>query len=227
VGVGTSTYYAQAFDGTCSSLTRTAVTLTINSAPAAPTASNQTVCTNGDANQTLTATATGGTITWYDAATGGNREASHTQVGVGSSTSYPQAFDGTCSSLTRTAVTLTINAAPAAPAASNQTVCFNGNANQTLTATATGGTITWYDAAVGGNIVANPVQVGVGTSTYYAEAFDGTCPSPTRTAVTLTINAAPSAPAASKQTVCFNGNANQTLTATATGGTITWYDAAV
>jgi hypothetical protein len=37
---------------------------------AAPTASNQTVCSNGT-TQALTATATGGTITWYDAATAG------------------------------------------------------------------------------------------------------------------------------------------------------------
>src|SRR4029079_16258822 len=126
--------------------------------------------------------------------------------------------NGTCSSLTRTAVTLTINAAPSAPTASNQTVCENGDENQTLTASATGGTITWYDAATGGNVVANPVQVGVGTSTYYAESSNGTCSSLTRTAVTLTINAAPSAPTASNQTVCENGDENQTLTASATGG---------
>jgi hypothetical protein len=36
---------------------------------AAPTASNQTVCSNGTTTQALTATAATGTITWYDAAT--------------------------------------------------------------------------------------------------------------------------------------------------------------
>jgi hypothetical protein len=35
IGEGTKTYYAQASDGTCFSSTRTAVTLTINPAPAA------------------------------------------------------------------------------------------------------------------------------------------------------------------------------------------------
>ena len=143
-------------------------------APAAPiSGGDQTVCEDGNPNQTLTATATGGTITWYDAATNGN-VVTPTQTGVGTSTYYAEASDGTCSSLTRTAVTLTINAAPAAPTASNQTVCSDGTLTQTLTASATGGTITWYDAATNGNVV-TPTQVGVGTSTYYAEASDGTC----------------------------------------------------
>ncbi|MDI5888818.1 MBG domain-containing protein, partial [Flavobacterium yafengii] len=226
VGVGTKTYYAQASNNNCSSSTRTPVKLTINVVPAAPTASNQTVCTNGTTTQTLTATATGGTITWYDAATAGNVVSSPTQVGVGTKTYYAQANNGTCSSLTRTAVKLTINIAPAAPTATNQTVCSDETTTQTLTATATGGTITWYDAATAGNVVSSPTQVGVGTKTYYAQANNGTCSSLTRTAVKLTINVAPAAPTASNQTVCTDGTTTQTLTATATGGTITWYDAA-
>ncbi|HCE54956.1 MAG TPA: hypothetical protein DER05_08120, partial [Lutibacter sp.] len=229
VGVGSVTYYAQSSNGTCSSLTRTAVTLTINAAPVAPISEgNQTVCSDGSPTQTLTATATGGTITWYTAATGGSLVASPTQVGVGTSTYYAQSSNGTCSSLTRTAVTLTINAAPdALISGGNQTVCSNGSQTQTLTATATGGTITWYTAATGGSVVANPTQVGVGSATYYAESSNGTCSSLTRTAVALTINAAPVAPeSGGNQTVCSNGSPTQTLTATATGGTITWYSAA-
>jgi hypothetical protein len=45
----------------------------------------------------------------------------------------------------------------AAPAASNQTVCSNGTCSK-LAATATGGTITWYDAATAGNIVTTPTN---------------------------------------------------------------------
>ena len=229
VGVGTSTYFAQSSNGTCSSLTRTAVTLTINAAPVAPiSGGNQTVCTDGSTTQTLTATATGGTITWYTAATGGSLVTSPTQVGVGSATYYAQSSNGTCSSLTRTAVTLTINEAPVAPiSGGNQTVCSDGTTTQTLTATATGGTITWYTAATGGSLVTSPTQVGVGSATYYAQSSNGTCSSLTRTAVTLTINATPAAPiSGGNQTVCSDGSTTQTLTATATGGTITWYSAA-
>ena len=228
-GVGSTTFYAQSSNGTCSSLTRTAVTLTINAAPNAPTANSQTVCTDGTANQTLTATATygpGETITWYTDATGTTIVTSPTQTGVGSTTFYAESFNGTCCSVTRTPVTVTINAAPAAPLADDQKVCANGNASQTLTATATGGTITWYTDATDGTVVTSPTQTGVGSSTYFAESSNVTCSSLTRTPVCLTINAAPAAPTATNQTVCTDGTTTQTLTATATGGTITWYTAA-
>jgi gliding motility-associated-like protein len=164
----------------------------------------------------LTATATGGTITWYTAATGGSLVTSPTQVGVGTSTYYAQSSNGTCSSLTRTAVTLTINATPAAPiSGGNLTVCSDGTTTQTLTATATGGTITWYTAATGGSLVTSPTQVGVGTSTYYAQSSNGTCSSLTRTVVTLTINATPEV-TISGNSVLTCVNESITLTAIAT-----------
>jgi hypothetical protein len=55
------------------------------------------------------------------------------------------------------------------------------------------------------------VQVGVGSTTYYAEASNGLCNSFTRTPVTLTILAAPVA-VGTNQTVCQDNNPSQTLT---------------
>ena len=194
--VGANSYTATTTDALGCSTTSDPAIVTVNPVPDAPiSGGDQTVCEDGNPTQTLTATATGGTITWYDAASNGNLVGSPVQVGVGSSTYYAEASDGTCSSLTRTAVTLTILAAPVA-SGSNQTVCEDGNPLQTLTATATGGTITWFDAATAGNVVPSPVQTGVGTATYYAESNDGSCPSVTRTAVTLTINETPATPGA-------------------------------
>jgi gliding motility-associated-like protein/uncharacterized repeat protein (TIGR01451 family) len=267
LAAGTYTFTVTNANG-CASVASANVTVNAQP-PIAPTSGgDQAVCTDGTTTQTLTATATGGTITWYDAATAGNIVTSPTQVGVGTKTYYAQASNGTCSSLTRTAVTLTIastlaqptsgavtqptcttatgsfsitnynsaytyvvspstgvsvsgntvtapagsytvtatlgtctsiasasvtvNAQPAIPNAptsgGNQTVCSDGTTNQTLTAAATGGSITWYDAATAGNIITSPTQVGVGTKTYYAQASNSTCSSLTRTAVTLTIN---------------------------------------
>ncbi|HCE55518.1 MAG TPA: hypothetical protein DER05_11215, partial [Lutibacter sp.] len=123
---------------------------------------------------------------------------------------------------------VTINALPAAPSAQDQTVCET-NPIQTLTATATvpdGFSVVWYDAETGGDVVPSPNLNTVGAITYYAESVnDATeCTSSSRTAVTLTINAAPVAPeSGGDQTVCSDGTTTQTLTATATGGTITWY----
>ena len=94
------------------------------------------------------------------------------------------------------AVTVTIEAAPeipAAPLADDQVVCAESPL-QTLTATATvpdGTSVVWYDAPIGGLVVADPILNAVGTVTYYAEASNGDCVSETRTPVTLTINALP------------------------------------
>jgi gliding motility-associated-like protein len=195
--VGTTTYYAESVnDATgCVSSSRTAVVLTINARPANPiSGGNQTVCTDGSATQTITATASGSSVTWYTAATGGTIVSSPDQVGVGTITYYAEASNGFCTSFSRTPVTLTIVGVVPNPVASDQTVCSNGNSNQTITATATGNTITWFNAMTGGSIVLNPTQVGVGTATYYAESSIGNCISVGRTRVVLTITAIPNIP---------------------------------
>ena len=227
--VGSVTYYAESSNTatSCSSLTRTAVTLEILAAPSAPVS-------GGDQSEcevtTLLASATsaGNTITWYDAATGGNIVAVPSLDSVGSVTYYAESSNTatSCSSLTRTAVTLEILAAPSAPVSGgDQSECEV----TTLLASATsaGNTITWYDAATGGNIVAVPSLDSVGSVTYYAESSNTatSCSSLTRTAVTLEILAAPSAPVSGgDQSECEV----TTLLASATsaGNTITWYDAA-
>jgi len=195
--VGTITYYAQSELGTCSSLTRTPVKLTIDPAPVAPTAGLDQVACEQSPLQTLTATATppaGATIAWYDASTGGNLVALPTLNTVGTITYYAQSELGSCSSLTRTPVKLTIDPAPLAPTAGLDQVACEQSPLQTLTATATaptGATVAWYDAATGGNLVALPTLNTVGTITYYAQSELGTCSSLTRTAVKLTILPAP------------------------------------
>ncbi|MFE3872127.1 gliding motility-associated C-terminal domain-containing protein, partial [Flavobacterium sp. ZS1P70] len=233
--LGTVTYYAEADSNStpCMSISRTAVTLTINPLPVVPVSGgNQMVCANTPI-QTLTAGATaqsGELIVWYDAAAGGNVVASPTLSSLGTVTYYAEAVNNitACASSSRVAVTLTLNQRPVVPTSGgNQTVCTDGTTTQTLTATATGNTVTWYTAAIGGSLVPNPKQVGVGTVTYYAESSNGLCSSSTRAAVTLTIVGVVPNPIANDQTVCANGTTTQTLTATATGNTITWYTAAV
>jgi hypothetical protein len=167
------------------------LTVTVNPMPVVPIAANQTECAQNPL-QTLTATATttdGSTVVWYDAPTGGNIVATPTLNTVSSVTYYAQSELGTCTSLTRTPVVLTINQAPEAPIAANQTECAK-DPLQTLTATATttdGSTVVWYDAPTGGNIVASPTLNTVNTVTYYAQSELGTCTSLTRTPVVLTI----------------------------------------
>ncbi|MBK8600991.1 MAG: hypothetical protein IPN80_11030 [Flavobacterium sp.] len=237
--VGTATYYAQVFDGTCNSLTRTAVTLTITGAPAAPISTgNITQCQQLpiqtlNANNAITVIP-GQTISWYSLAVGGVLVPTPTLNTVGTITYYAQAFDGTCNSLTRTAVTLTITGAPAAPISTgNITECEQLpiqtlDANNAITVVL-GQIISWYDLASGGALVPAPTLNTVGTVTYYAQVFDGTCNSLTRTAVTLTITGAPAAPISTgnitecEQLSIQTLDANDAIT-TVPGQIISWYD---
>jgi len=204
--VGTVTYYAESQttgSPSCSSLTRTAVTLTILPAPAPPTSGGDITQCEQSPIQTITATATapsGSTVVWYDAPTGGNIVASPTLSAVGTVTYYAESQttgSPSCSSLTRTAVTLTILPAPAPPTSGGDITQCEQSPIQTITATATapsGSTVVWYDAPTGGNIVASPILSAVGTVTYYAESQtigSPSCSSLTRTPVTLTINPRP------------------------------------
>jgi plastocyanin len=233
---GTITYYAEANDGTCVSLTRTAVTLTINQAPAAPVSGGNITQCEISPIQTLTATATvpvGQTIAWYNAATGGTTVASPTLNTTGTITYYAEAGNG-CPSLTRTAVTLTINQAPFAPALNGNITQCEQSPIQTLNAVSAitplpGQNVTWYTTPTLGTAVTIPTLNTTGTITYYGESNDGTCPSYSRTAVILTINAAPAVPVSGGNITQCEQSPIQTLTATASvpvGQTIAWYNAA-
>ncbi|MFT5985871.1 MAG: putative repeat protein (TIGR01451 family), partial [Planctomycetota bacterium] len=78
------------------------------------------------------------------------------------------------------------------PVAHDQAVCSDGSPTQSLTAQATfnavNGGIQWWDAAIGGNVVQNPTQVGPGTSTYWALYTNGNYQGAARTPVVVTIN---------------------------------------
>jgi hypothetical protein len=174
--------------------------ITINDSPEPPASSGDITECEADPVQTLDAndalSSTTG-VTWYDAAVGGSVVATPTLNTVGSVTYYAEYSDGTCSSLTRTSVKLTITDDPSPPASTGDiTECEQSpiqtlDANNALVSTVN---VTWYDAAVGGAIVASPTLNAVGSVTYYAEFNDGICSSLTRTAVILTINDSPEPP---------------------------------
>ena len=120
---------------------------------------------------------------------------------TGSVTYYAESTNGSCVSTTRTAVTLTIIPAPAVPISQKPVPECALSPVQTMDARTyisdvSGITITWWDAATGGNKVDNPIWNTIGTKTFYAEAFDGQCTSPVRTGITLTIYSLPDAPVA-------------------------------
>ncbi len=110
---------------------------------------------------------------------------------------------------------------PAAPSSGgNQTECEQ-NPTQTLIATATppiGSRVVWYNSLSGGSVVANPILSNVGIVTYFAESIDNItgCPSLTRTAVSLTIEACTSDLSLRKTVDNSSPNQGDTITFTIT-----------
>lgn len=187
-----TTYYVQTTVAGCTSA-RTPVTVTIMTQPAAPVAPGATLCSGGVA--TLNVTAPSGNYAWYDAATGGNLLTPGpvfvTPALATTTTYYVEAINASGCTSIRTPVIVTVNTPPGAPAASGTTICPLSVA--TLTATGVG-TISWYDASTGGNLLATgstfTTPVLSTTTTYYAEQTSGTCTS-SRTAVTVTVTPLP------------------------------------
>ena len=140
---------------------------------------NQTVC-EASPIQTLTANATtsdGSIIVWYDAEVDGNIVTNPTLGTVGSITYYAEGQNETsnCISLTRTAVTLTINPAPAAPTGeTTQTICSPLTVVFTLNFLVVNGTnLQWYADADGTIPLTSDTPLVNNTTYYVTQTVDG------------------------------------------------------
>jgi gliding motility-associated-like protein len=172
----TTTYYVQNTQNGCVSA-RAPITVTVLAQIPAPVAANASVCSGNSTS--LSASGSGGGYEWYDSATGGNLLSTN-QVYITpglttNTTYYVEAESNNCPSA-RTAVTVTVNPTPSITA-NNVTICPNSAA--VLTATAAGGTIDWYNAASGGNLIATGATYTTPTllvnTTYYVEDYSGEC----------------------------------------------------
>ncbi|TDP58340.1 T9SS type A sorting domain-containing protein [Flavobacterium dankookense] len=221
----TTIFYAQAIDGSCSSV-RTPVEVTVTNRPTNTSSTPASRCGNGSV--TLSATFSSGTVNWYDAPVGGTLVGTgfnFTTPSLSATTSYfAEATNGVCTSLVRTSVTATINEIPVITSTTPASRCGDGSV--TLQATASIGTINWYNAPTGGTLVATggsfttPI---LGTTTiYYVEVVNGGCNS-ARTAVNATVFAVATITSTSPASRCDAGTL--TLNATSNIGTLNWYNA--
>ena len=161
--------------------------------PEIDTTTSGTVCDSG--NVTLTATATGGTINWYNTAVGGiplGSGATFTTPSINTTTTY--FVDAGCET-NRKAVVATVNYTPNDPNVINP-VSRCGNGTVVLEATSNTGVINWFSSAVGGtslytgNNFTTPVISH--KTTYYAEASNNGCINSNRIAVDVIIYTPPS-----------------------------------
>lgn len=207
------TYYGFYWDAVklCASPT-SSVTLTFGTTPSITGTTEDSRC--GPGTLTLGATASAGTLSWFEAQTGGSN------IGTGTSfvtpnintttTYYVEATLNGCTSA-RTAVTATINPIPVITGTTPDSRCGPGVV--TLGATASTGTLSWYAVPTGGT------SVGTGTSfstpslttttTYYVEASLNGCTS-TRSAVVATVSEQPSAGNTTNANACSDDNFGET-----------------
>lgn len=173
----TTTYYAEANNGSCGS-TRVAATATILQRPADPVTTPGSRCGSGTVQLSASSA---NTVNWYDVASGGTLIGSGSTFTTPSITStttyYAEATDGTCSS-NRVPAIATVGTTTPDPIVSSASRCSAGSVTLGASSSAT---IIWYASASGGT------QLGTGTTfttpflttttTYYAQATNGVCPS--------------------------------------------------
>ena len=212
------TYYGTLVLGTCDDTNRLAVMVTISD-PQTPTgATAQEFCkTNNPKISDLVTNQTG--ALWYSVASGGSPIAVTTALTSG--TYYASLRTGTCESPTRLAVTVTINDPQTPTGATAQEFCKTNNPKISDLVTNQTGAL-WYSVASGGSPISATTALTSGT--YYASLRTGTCESPTRLAVTVTINDPQTPTGATAQE--FTKTDNKTVADLITTETaVTWYDA--
>jgi hypothetical protein len=129
--------------------------VTVNSIPGAPSTTGDHRCGPGVVNLSASG-CSGGTLKWYDASSGGNlvnTGSSYSPSLSGSRTFYVSCTSSAGCTGARASVTGTINSIPSAPTANDGSRCGPGIVNLSVSG-CSGGTLTWYDAPTGGNVVA-------------------------------------------------------------------------
>ena len=214
-------YYGALQPGTCASGVRLAVTVTVNDAVAPTGETTQSFCVI-DSPTVADLDADGGTVTWYDAPSGGNPVTSGTTL-VDGNTYYGSLSSGSCESSVRLAVTVDVNDAPTPTGDASQDFCVINNPTvDDLEADQTN--VTWYDAATGGSIVSGGTGLA-GETIYYGSLTNGSCESSVRFAVTVNINDAATPTGDASQDFCAIDNPTVSDIVTVEPA-VTWYNAA-
>jgi nitrous oxide reductase accessory protein NosL len=221
--IGTTIYYVSQTISTCES-PRAAITVNVTASTPAPVVTTPiTYCQNATATSL---TATGTSLLWYNAATGGTGSTTAptpTTTSAGT-TIYYVSQTTSCGEGPRAAISVTVNATPAAPVVTPTfTYCQNTTAT-TLAATGTG--LLWYNAASGGTGTSTapaPTTSSAGSTSYYVSQTVSGCESP-RAVITVNVTATPTAPTVvTPVTFCQNSTA---VALTATGSNLLWYTTA-
>ncbi|MEC3907441.1 T9SS type B sorting domain-containing protein [Tamlana sp. 2201CG12-4] len=182
-----TTYYALASINDCIEGVRVAVEATVTSIPVISSVTDDLVCELGSG--TLLATASAGTINWYESPTGGisvGTGTSFTTPVLNSTTNYyVDATVNDCTTTIRTPVVLTVQKTDLPTGNSNQSFCDIDHAT-VADLMANGTDIQWYSSSSGGTALS--LTDTLTSSIYYASQIINTCESPARLPVTVLIH---------------------------------------
>ncbi|NNC50106.1 MAG: T9SS type B sorting domain-containing protein [Flaviramulus sp.] len=183
------TYYVLASENGCTEGVRVPVTATVLPIPNINTVNDNLICESGSG--ILSATASAGTINWYNTPSGGVSLFSGTTFTTPNlnttTTYYVDATLNGCTTSSRTAVTLSVQKTPAPTTVnSNQSFCDLEQATVS-NLLVTGDNILWYISNSGGTPL-NTSDALVTNTTYYASQTINGCESINRLAVDVIIN---------------------------------------
>jgi len=219
---GTTSYYVSQTVSSCESA-RAKIDVQVNATPSAPTVTSPvTYCQNATSSAL---TASGTSLLWYSAATGGTGSStapSPSTATTGTISYYVSQTVSGCESA-RAKIDVVVNATPAAPTVTSPvTYCQNATP---AGLTATGASLLWYTAATGGtgsSSTPTPSTATAGTTSYYVTQTVSGCES-ARAKIDVVVNATPAAPTVTTPlTYCQNSTAPAL---TATGTSLLWYTA--
>ncbi len=216
-------YFASQTVGGCESTARRDVTVVVNASPSAPTGtSTQSFC-SVTSPTVANLVASGNTIHWYNASSGGLNLATSTAL-IGGSHYYASQTIGSCESTSRLDVSAIVNTTPPAPTG-NATQLFCSGANASVSnLSATGNSVQWYAASVGGTVLGSSTPL-VSSIHYFASQSAAGCESSIRLDVVVQINPTPAAPGGSATQSFCSGTTPLVAALVASGNTIQWYAA--
>jgi hypothetical protein len=187
---GTTNYYVEASNGSCTSTQRRRVTAIISAVPTVTVVSDSVgVCQGSQSTFTITSPVSGVTYNWFNAATGGTPISSGTSftapAAAGSQYFYVSASVNGCSSNPRLRLTAYQTVIPAYSLVRDTVgVCQGTPAVFTVSNPGTGVTYNWYTAATGGTLAGTGVNftapVTPGTISFFVEASLNGCTSSPR-----------------------------------------------
>ncbi|NKI25592.1 T9SS type B sorting domain-containing protein [Arenibacter sp. 6A1] len=227
----TTTYYVAAVQNGCAS-DRIPVTASINTPPTIIATSPNERCGSGELTLGATADSDTATLIWYDASSGGNMLGSGnsfvTPIINVTTTYYVEATENVCTSSIRTSVEAIITPVPSISETAPAFRCDTGSLTLGARSNSPSATINWYANPNGGPSLGTGINFITPTltnsTTYYVDATENNCSSPTRIAVEATINNTPVIIETVSGQSCGPGSVTLGATANSATATISWFD---